>query len=48
MAYVLPIVATLMGIADGEEFPLINIVWIAVILFGVFLMSKSAEKSGKA
>ena len=47
VAYVLPIVATLMGVADGEEFPLINILWIAIILFGVFLMSKANKPRQK-
>lgn len=47
VAYLLPVVATIVGVADGEEFPLINILWIAIILIGVFLMSKSDKLKEK-
>lgn len=47
VAYMLPVVAIFIGLLDGEKFPLINVLWVALILVGVFMMSKSPKKSEK-
>jgi drug/metabolite transporter (DMT)-like permease len=45
VTYLIPIVATMAGIADGEPFKARYFIWVAVILTGVFLVNrKSAEK----
>src|SRR5690606_1957727 len=41
IAYMLPVVAITIGKFDGESFPLINLIWVIIILFGVYLMNKS-------
>ena len=43
VAYMLPVVATFIGVLDGEEFPLINLLWIALIIGGVYLMNKRSK-----
>lgn len=40
VTYLIPIVATLAGIADGESFKVRYLLWVVVILFGVFLVNK--------
>jgi drug/metabolite transporter (DMT)-like permease len=44
VAYVLPVVAILIGTLDGEEFPARNYLWVAVILLGVYLMNRGSSK----
>ena len=43
VAYMLPVVAILMGLLDGEKFHWINYLWVAIILGGVILMSKNTK-----
>jgi len=45
VTYVIPIVAILWGMSDGEPFFVEYFIWIAVIFFGVFMVNK--EKSVK-
>lgn len=40
VTYLIPIVASIIGFFDGEIFKPASIIWIAVILFGVFLVNK--------
>ena len=47
ISYVLPVVAILIGVLDGESFPLINIFWVLLIIAGVFLMNRSSQKKAK-
>jgi drug/metabolite transporter (DMT)-like permease len=44
IAYILPVVAIFIGVLDGENFPLINILWVSIIIGGVLLMNRSPEK----
>lgn len=44
IAYMLPVVAIFIGVLDGEDFPLINLIWVALIIGGVFLMNRSKIK----
>lgn len=39
VTYLIPIVAVIWGVLDGERFGIVNILWIASILFGVFLVN---------
>lgn len=49
VTYLIPIVAVLIGVMAGEKFDLFNLVWVAVILVGVYLMNKkSRQKVNKA
>lgn len=41
VTYLIPVVAILIGVWDGEIFPIINVVWIFVIFVGLYLMSKN-------
>ena len=40
VTYLIPVIAILWGIIDGEPFKLYFLVWIALILIGVFLVNK--------
>jgi drug/metabolite transporter (DMT)-like permease len=40
VTYLIPIVAVIWGIADGESLPWTAFIWILVILTGVFLVNK--------
>ena len=40
VTYLIPIIASIFGFFDGEIFKPASIIWIAVILFGVFLVNK--------
>ena len=44
VTYLVPIVAIIWGKIDGEKFKLIYIIWIILILFGVFLVNKKKKK----
>ena len=44
IAYMLPVVAIFIGVMDGESFAKINLVWVAVIILGVFLMNRTSKK----
>jgi drug/metabolite transporter (DMT)-like permease len=45
VAYMLPVVAIFIGRLDGEDFPWINYIWVAIIVVGVFLMNKSKKNT---
>ncbi|MEI6854353.1 MAG: DMT family transporter [Bacteroidota bacterium] len=45
VTYLMPIVAVFWGIADGERFEAVYIIWIMVILLGVFLVNYTFHKS---
>jgi hypothetical protein len=36
----LPVVATILGVLDGETFPIINYLWISFIFLGIWLMHR--------
>lgn len=40
ISYVIPVVAGILGVLDGEHFQLVNLIWIALILGGVVLMNR--------
>ncbi len=40
VTYIIPLFAIMWGILDGESIRLIQFIWIAVILFGVYLVNK--------
>mgnify|MGYP000091057567 CR=1 FL=1 len=44
VTYLIPIVAVLIGVMAGEKFDLFNLVWVAVILVGVYLMNKKSRQ----
>ena len=44
VTYTMPIVAVLWGVVDGEQFGILQIVAAAIILFGVYLSNRRAEK----
>lgn len=48
VAYMLPVVAILIGTLDGEEFPVHNYLWVGLILVGVFLMNRSGGQKAKS
>ena len=41
--YLMPIVAIFWGLLDGEEFKLIQVIGTAVILIGVYLVTKKKD-----
>lgn len=43
VAYMLPVVAIFIGVLDGEPFDFINIIWVIVIISGVYLMNKKKQ-----
>ncbi|MDA7804121.1 DMT family transporter [Crocinitomix sp.] len=43
VTYLIPIVAVLIGVWDGEKFNPENIIWIALILIGVYLLNKKQK-----
>ena len=45
VTYVMPVVAVFWGIADGEKFEAIYVLWILIILSGVFLVSYTFGKT---
>jgi drug/metabolite transporter (DMT)-like permease len=47
VTYMMPIVAVLWGIADGERFELIYVIWIMIILMGVFLVNYTFNKQSE-
>jgi drug/metabolite transporter (DMT)-like permease len=46
VTYMIPVVAVIWGIIDGEVFALLDIVWFLMILFGVFLVNAHPGRSG--
>lgn len=44
VTYIIPIVALIFGLLDGEEFKLINIAWMTLIFMGVYLMGKKDKQ----
>ena len=47
ITYMIPVVAVLWGVADGEAFEPVYLVWIALILLGVFITNYSNGKKNK-
>ena len=48
VTYMMPIVAVFWGIVDGERFEPVYVIWILIILMGVFLVNYTFNKqSGK-
>lgn len=45
VVYFIPIVALIIGVLDGEYFNPINLIWIALIFIGVYLMGKKSIPS---
>jgi drug/metabolite transporter (DMT)-like permease len=45
VTYTIPLVAVFWGLADGETITWTAILWMAMILFGVFLVNKKEKKS---
>lgn len=43
IAYMLPVVAIFIGLLDGEKFPWINVLYVGLILVGVFMMNKKVK-----
>lgn len=45
ITYMIPVVAVLWGVADGEAFEAVYLLWIALILLGVFIVNYSNGKN---
>ncbi len=43
VTYLIPVVAVFIGVMAGEKFELYNLVWVALILSGVYLMNKKSR-----
>ena len=43
VTYLIPVVASIIGFADGEIFKANYLIWIGIILLGVFLVNKKNE-----
>ncbi len=44
VTYLMPVVSIMWGVADGEVFLLVSLLWIALILLGVYLANKRRNK----
>ena len=44
VTYIIPVVALIFGVIDGEKFDLINLIWMLLIFIGVYLMGKKSKK----
>jgi drug/metabolite transporter (DMT)-like permease len=44
ITYVIPVIALLWGIFDGESFGLINLLWISIIIIGVWLVNTGNKR----
>ena len=47
VTYLMPIVAIFWGVIDGESFKMINILWILLVLLGVFLVNRHFNQRDK-
>lgn len=47
VTYIMPIIAVLLGVLDGEKFNYSNLIWIIIIFVGVYLMGKKEKKKIK-
>jgi drug/metabolite transporter (DMT)-like permease len=47
VTYLMPVVAILMGVLDGDDFKFINIIWIIIIITGVWLLNNGPKKFAK-
>lgn len=47
VTYLMPVVAILMGVLDGDQFKLSNILWIMLIITGVWLLNNGPKKFAK-
>jgi len=45
VTYLIPIIALILGVFDGEKFELINIIWMVLIFGGVYLMGIKSKKN---
>lgn len=43
VTYLIPVVAVFIGVLTGEDFDLFNLVWVALIIVGVYLMNKKSR-----
>lgn len=43
VTYLIPVVAVFIGVLAGDEFQLINIVWVIIIILAVYLMNKKSR-----
>lgn len=46
VTYLIPVVATVAGVADGEPFKAHYLIWVAVIITGVFMVNSRKRKNG--
>lgn len=47
VTYLMPVVAILMGVLDGDHFRFVNIFWIVLIITGVWLLNNGPKKFAK-
>jgi drug/metabolite transporter (DMT)-like permease len=47
VTYLMPVVAILMGVLDGDDFKFVNIIWIIIIITGVWLLNNGPKKFAK-
>jgi drug/metabolite transporter (DMT)-like permease len=47
VTYIIPVVALIFGIIDGEKFDPINLLWMALIFIGVYIMGKKNSQLKK-
>lgn len=47
VTYLMPVVAILLGVLDGDEFRLISVLWIILIIFGVWMLNNGPLKLKK-
>lgn len=48
VTYLMPIVAILLGVLDGDSFNVINLLWIVLIVLGVYLLNKKPKISANS
>lgn len=47
VTYLMPVVAILLGVLDGDDFKFVNIFWIMLIITGVWLLNNGPKKFAK-
>lgn len=48
VTYMIPVIAILWGVLDGESFNLVNVLWILLVLSGVLMVNNPFEKKAPA
>ena len=43
VTYLIPVVAVFIGVLAGDQFQLINIIWVIIIIVAVYLMNKKSR-----